>query len=226
MISFKYLDGYQCKSNLDTEIGFRTTVDDSYKSNNTDYRNDFHYNKCHNRNYNEKETNNGFFIKPHIKISKLNPNIIEDVTITSLGDEPETFDIIVWSIPIYNKDYKIGKKSFSKDVPNCYVGINVIEGQSTIFDQEMRLWWLGRNNTLPKKCNTAMSLVGDRDRRDEYMNKLPFSYIGAIFNDRSKHIPLLKDGKNEAVFLFTFPECDSLYVIPTLAITEQDMIIF
>lgn len=128
------------------------------------------------------------------------------IEISSLSTKTdEVFEGLVWTIPIHNKDWKI----FSKDASDYSVWINIIENNTSKYDQAIPLYWL-RGRQLPKKkCNLGASLVGTKTPRDEYADRLPFAYMTALA--ASSTTSLSKRTIDESIFLFTYPESQSLY---------------
>jgi hypothetical protein len=133
------------------------------------------------------------------------------ITIASSHIEPEIFDGVVWTLPISNKDLKM----FSKDASNCRIGIDIMENKTSKYGQEIPLYWL-RDNQLPTRCSVGTSLPGKKTIRQEYADELPFAYMCALRCSPQTSIP--KDGKDESIFLFTFPEGQSLHIVPAFSI--------
>jgi hypothetical protein len=195
-------------------------MEPSFSPNNEEHSK--YYWRYRNNSYSSKQktTDKGFFIKPRIKIGKLKDHNIEEITATAFGKDSETFTGTVWSIPISNKNYGIGKRSLSRDISNCYVEINIIQNKTIKYTQNIHLCWLGEE-PLPTNCNIAMTPVGNVERREEYATHFPFCYIGQLFQNRTSPINMPRGTNNEALLFFTFPEGNSLYIIPTFAFTEE-----
>jgi hypothetical protein len=88
------------------------------------------------------------------------------------------------------------------------------------YPNEIPLFWL-RGNQLPTSCHAGMSPSDNRELREEYSNQLPFSYLGALTNIASTSTSLSKGGRDESLFLFTFPEALSMFIMPALSVRED-----
>ena len=117
------------------------------------------------------------------------------ITITSLSHDPETFDGIVWTLPISNKDF--GR--FSRDTSKCFIGINIMENNINRFPHEIPLFWL-RGHQLPTKCNVGASLASNREIREDYADELAFAYLGALTHVTSTRASLPK-GSRDIIFI-------------------------
>jgi hypothetical protein len=161
------------------------------------------------------ESNNTFFRRPYISIGKLKPDR-KDITITSLSSKEEVFERVIWCIPILHSRWKV----FSTNLSNCRIRINIIENNIAKYDRYIPLNWL-RGRQLPKKCLLGASLVGTKTPRKEYADRLPFAYLTALDYTASGTTPISKGGKDELIFLFTYPESQSLYIMTPSWRTEE-----
>jgi hypothetical protein len=209
-LAFKY-NGHMI-SGLDARYP-NTGMDNSWESSIWNNYDDCIWNYwCGNSN---RTVENTFFRKPRICIGKLKP-YPKDITITSLSPEEEAFEGVVWCLPILHSKWKV----FSTNTSNCRIWINIIENNTAKYDQGIPLYWL-RGRQLPKKCHLGASLVGTKTPRKEYADRLPFAYLTALDDIASSNTSLPKGGGDESIFLFTYPESQSLYIISSLWQTEE-----
>ena len=153
-----------------------------------------------------------FFVKPYIKCGQLKPNRINNIRLTTLRDESEEFNGIIWSLPVKNKDYRWRRLSFSRTAKNCMAKVNLIRNKTPIKNQIPLRWRLGID-PLPKDCHIA-SLQSIN--RDGFMNALPFVYMGKLFYDNmTTTIP--RDRHDELLLFFFIWEfqVNSYYLIIT-----------
>jgi hypothetical protein len=167
-----------------------------------------------------------FFIKPQIRLYGLNRNHV-NVAITEVGSHPEIFDVIIWTFEVENVDRKIKSLWPLKHIPKIdktslmnysmsnntfkdIIAFNVIKNRQTTFLNYCYLRW--RTSDLPISCNTSSIENMNQNRRGEYVNHLPYCYIGQfLMNNESVDIP--KKTNRDVLLFFTFKESDSLYFI-------------
>lgn len=165
-----------------------------------------------------------FFIRPYLVTGQIYKSRLNDITLTLLESVPELFRGNVWILPVRNREVGRGKLSLSRTAYNCRVGLSIILGERTLFE-EVSLRWLG-SNQLPRKCNYGGSLKDGIERREQYASALPFSYLGGLFAGTSNSTKFLVGTQNDAMLLFTFEESEMAYVITDLGsgITEAGLV--
>ncbi len=165
----------------------------------------------------KKGRNKGFFRKPRISIGELKPDH-KDISISVGSSKTEIFEGLVWGLPIYNKDWKI----FSMNASGCRIEINIMKNNTSIYDQHIPLYWR-RGKKLPEICSID-TMKGIETSREEYASGLPFAYMYALAGIASSTTLLPKGGKDESLFVFTYPEAQKIYMLPSLSIREDQVI--
>lgn len=171
-------------------------------------------------NSNKPRKDFAFFIKPHIKCGELIPNRVSNIKVTTLRDESEEFNGIVWSLPITNKDYRWKRLSISRTAGNCIAKVNIMRNNSTFRNQLPLHWRLG-NDPLPRDCHIASLRSFNHDG---FAAALPFIYLGKLFYNNL--ITTIPSGiHDELLLLFSFENCESVYLISSLSggIIEDNM---
>jgi hypothetical protein len=186
---------------------YNTDMDNSYESS-VSYNPDYYQYYIGNS---KMESNNTFFRKPSIKVGELKP-INRDIKIKY---RHEIFQAICWVIPILHKKWKIS----SINTSDCRIEVNTIENNTPMHDRYIRLYWR-RGRKLPEECSID-TMSGTDTPRQEFASKLPFAYMYALAGIASSASPMSKGGKDELLFLFTYPEGRGVYIIPASSITED-----
>jgi hypothetical protein len=145
--------------------------------------------------------NNSFFRRPYIEIRELKPNHVK-IILTRGGGSPKVFAGIVWAIQVYNRN----RKFFSKHGSKCRMETTQICNGVDI-NTKISLSW--KPDSLPTECNFSSSVFGN----DEYVQRLPRSYIGPLVGMGLPAPTILRGSTNELMFVFTFNESDKLYLI-------------
>ncbi len=161
-----------------------------------------------------------FFIKPHIKCGQLISNRINNIRVTTLRDESEEFNGIVWSLPLTNKDYRRKRLSFSRTAGNCAARANLIRNNTT-FRSKLPLHWRLGLDPLPQECHIASPRGFNHEG---FVDALPFAYLGELFyNNSVTTIP--RDRQDELFLFFSFEQSESIHLISSLGrgITQEDM---
>jgi hypothetical protein len=157
------------------------------------------------------ECNNRFFKKPSIRIGELKPIDLE----VKIRHSQEIFQGFCWVLPIVHEKWKI----FSVNTSDCHIVVNITENDMTKFNQAIPLYWR-RGKELPEECRIDM-MSGTDISRHKLASGLPFAYMYALAHITSVPAPLSKGGKDESLFLFTYPEGRGMYIIPALSITKD-----
>lgn len=66
-------------------------------------------------------------------------------------------------------------------------------------------------------------MKGIETPREEYAGGLPFAYMYALAGIASSTLPMPKGGKDESLFLFTYPEAQKIYILPSLSVREDQV---
>jgi hypothetical protein len=161
-----------------------------------------------------------FVIKQHIETGELKPNSVA-IEITNFNEYPETFYGNVWTILIFNKEYRkhvpiLNRNiSFSGDASESYFNLNVILDKQNLNDVKIPLLWKKHyiSSELPSRCTYGGGLQQNDRIREQYKEQLAFRYIGELFKISSSLIDISKGTYRELLLLFTFREYEGAYII-------------
>jgi hypothetical protein len=180
----------------------------------TQDRNGTGYHSHHDRHRDTRPntTNNPFFIKSYICFGDLRHEPVNNITLTSFGNNPMVFSGNVWVTEVKNKKYW----KFSRNASVCRVEINRFKNGTDV-DEAVSLPW--RSDPIPTRCNYP----GSFQNIDGYRAKLPFCYIGSLTHElASPIIPV--GGKRDIILACSFSGLDLLYIVSQKTMGEDDVI--
>lgn len=167
---------------------------------------------CGKRNNSRNIRSIPFFRRPHIRFSALKCYPANDITLTSSGENSEVFDGNVWTINVQNRRYGL----FSQHGSSCEMDMRLFK-DDVDYGQSIPLSW--KQVPLPTSCNFPSALKD----HDEYIQKLPWLYIGELTRDHVR--PTILSGKSaEILLVFTFSESSSIHIISESAVSMDYLI--
>lgn len=122
---------------------------------------------------------------------------------------PETFQGIVWTLPVTNKDKRpLRILPLTKTAIDCQAKMHIRVDNIGIGNEIPLLWKpFGK---FPTECSTDFNI---NDNRGAYTKYLGYHYIESLALSRCREVTIPRGIAYELYFLFTFKESNYVYII-------------